>query len=188
MHKLSCHADPGDLPIERVEADVTVATAAADGGARLDVRFRLVGDIDQLSLPSPRQSRRTDGLWRHSCFELFVRAPGAAAYTEVNFAPSGDWAAYRFSAYRDGLQPIVPMTAPAIDAVVAAGTFALRASLYLDELRPGTRQPGTTWLEVALSAVIEERGGRLSYWAANHPDPQRPDFHHPGSFVHEVRC
>jgi len=187
VHKLSCHTDPGDLPIERVEADLTVARGTAAGGARLDVHFRIVADTGQLCLPALRQGRRTDGLWRHSCFELFVRAPGAAAYAEVNLAPSGDWAAYRFSAYRDGLQPIVPMTAPAIDAVAAADMFELRASLRLDELRPGARQPGTTLLEVALAAVIEECSGRLSYWAANHPDPKRPDFHHPGSFVHEVR-
>ncbi|MFT7402319.1 MAG: hypothetical protein ACI83N_001921, partial [Hydrogenophaga sp.] len=33
-------------------------------------------------------------------------------------------------------------------------------------------------LNVALSAVIEEVNGRLSYWARQHPGEQ-PDFHHP---------
>src|SRR5690606_27644178 len=114
-----------DLPIQRVEGDLTVTPGAAAGGAGLDVHFRVVADTGQLRLPASRQGQRTDGLWRHSCFELFVRAPGAAGYVELNLAPSGDWAAYRFSAYRDCLQAIVPMTVPAIDAVAAADMFEL---------------------------------------------------------------
>lgn len=202
MRKLTCHADAGDLPIERLEAAVSVAATAVDGGARLDVHFRLFADLGQLLLPPPRQGQRSDGLWRHSCFELFVRARGEARYAEVNLAPSGDWAAYAFSAYRAGLRQVAPMTAPAIDVAAGAATLDLHATLRLDELRPRpqgrsaqqpgalqpqARQPGATTLEFALAAVIEERSGRLTCWALAHPDPQRPDFHHPGSFVHEVR-
>lgn len=34
-----------------------------------------------------------------------------------------------------------------------------------------------------LAAVIEENDGTKSYWALHHPDPEKPDFHHPDSFV-----
>jgi hypothetical protein len=38
---------------------------------------------------------------------------------------------------------------------------------------------------LALAAVLEDRDGRLSYWALEHPS-ERPDFHHPNSFVLEL--
>ncbi len=187
MRNLSCHAAPGDLPIERLEAAVTVTPAALGGDARLKVHFRLVADLRQLRLPSPRQGQRQDVLWRHTCFEVFARARDDVGYVEVNLAPSGDWAAYRFSAYRAGLQPIAPMSTPALELATTATTLDLRTSLSLGELRVGTPQRAATTLDVALAAVIEERSGGLSYWALTHPDPRRPDFHHPESFAHEIR-
>jgi len=184
---LHCHGDVDDLPIERLEAGVAVAPGAADGGVLIELHFRLRADLRRLRLPPLRQGRRTDGLWRHSCFEMFLRERGAAAYAELNLAPCGDWAAYRFSARREGMQPIASLAAPTIDTIATAGSFELRASVRLDDLWPGVPGPGARPLEVALAAVIEEHSGRLSYWALAHPDPQRPDFHHPGSFVHEIR-
>lgn len=187
MRNLSCHADPGDLPVERLAAAVTVTPAALDGNTRLEVYFRLVADLQQLRLPSPRQGQRRDALWRHTCFEVFARARDDAGYVEVNLAPSGDWAAYHFSAYREGMQPIAPFGAPVLECSETATTLDLRTSLSLGELRAGTPQRAAMTLDVALAAVIEELSGRLSYWALTHPDPRRPDFHHPESFVHEIR-
>jgi len=40
-------------------------------------------------------------------------------------------------------------------------------------------------LQLALSAVIEDEQGGLSYWALTHP-PGKPDFHHPDAFVLEL--
>ena len=40
-------------------------------------------------------------------------------------------------------------------------------------------------LHIGLSAVIEEEGGRKSYWALAHP-PGPPDFHHPDCFTLEL--
>ncbi len=40
-------------------------------------------------------------------------------------------------------------------------------------------------LQLALSAVIEDKQGVLSYWALTHP-PGKPDFHHPDAFVLEL--
>jgi hypothetical protein len=42
--------------------------------------------------------------------------------------------------------------------------------------------PGASALRLALSAVIEETDGHLSYWALAHP-AERPDFHHRDGFV-----
>src|SRR5262245_49870077 len=67
----------------------------------LRLRFRIEGDIGRLRLPPPGPARRRDGLWQHSCFEVFLRPDARDAYYEFNFAPSCDWAAYRFGARRE---------------------------------------------------------------------------------------
>ena len=41
-------------------------------------------------------------------------------------------------------------------------------------------------LKLALSAVIEESAGRVSYWALRHPEG-KPDFHHPACFALNLR-
>ena len=37
-------------------------------------------------------------------------------------------------------------------------------------------------LRLALSAIVEDETGALSYWALRH-GPGQPDFHHPDAFV-----
>jgi hypothetical protein len=44
---------------------------------------------------------------------------------------------------------------------------------------------GTPHLRVALSAVVEEENGTLSYWALRHA-PGKADFHCPDGFVLEL--
>lgn len=180
MHLLHAHGDPAGLPIERVEASLQLEKG--DGPAALVVRFRLVGDLAQLAIPPRGPGGRAEGLWRHTCFEFFVRPRAAAGYSEVNLAPSTEWAAYAFSAYRAGMRPIGPVSTQ-IHVASSAHLLTLVATLPLASL---VHEAAATY-EVALSAVIEARSGTLSYWALAHPDPQRPDFHHPESFVHEMR-
>src|SRR5437867_2105496 len=52
--------------------------------------------------PIADEPGRRDQLWRSTCVELFVAAPGEAGYLEVNLSPSGDWNVYRFDGYRAG--------------------------------------------------------------------------------------
>ncbi len=40
-------------------------------------------------------------------------------------------------------------------------------------------------LKLALSAVVEDDSGTLSYWALKHA-PGKPDFHHSDGFVLEL--
>src|SRR5205807_335271 len=72
--------------------------------SRLQLRYRLNGRIGGLRLPAAAASTRGDELWRHTCFEAFVRASSHAAYYEFNFSPSTQWAAYAFSSYRNGME------------------------------------------------------------------------------------
>ena len=138
----------------------------ADG--RAEISYHLHADMAELVLPQlPRG--RADGLWRSTCFELFVETD--AGYREYNFSPSGAWAAYDFDGYRSGMREADIEQAPAIDADDAGDSFILDAIIDLG----GERRFG-------LSAVIEERSGTKSFWALAHP-PGKPDFHHEACFA-----
>lgn len=159
----------GDIASFDVDVDV-------DASASLSLRFRVTGAIDRIRVPAPATPVRTDDLWRHTCFELFVGAPGGDGYVECNFAPSGAWAAYAFDGYRDGMRPHA-MAAPKIATSASAATLVVEVSVALPSSLAADRS-----VSVGITAVIESSDGVLSYWALAHP-ADRPDFHHPGGRV-----
>jgi hypothetical protein len=66
--------------------------------------------------------------------------------------------------------------------IVRTCSDSLRLSLELDL---GKIIPAGQALEVAVSAVIKDRNGSITYWALTHPGPQ-PDFHKREGFAIEV--
>lgn len=144
----------------------------------LQLEYRIDGQIDALRFAPPRSPQRTDGLWHHSCCELFLRPAAGPAYREFNFSPSGEWAAYAFSAYRQSMQSLPLPGTPRIAVRSAARHWTLSVELPWDP--PACASPGA-W-RVGLCAVIETGQGALSYWAARHGGA-RPDFHHADSFI-----
>ena len=160
------------------ELSVAVARTSADS---LKLTYRLSADLAALQLPEPRPAVRTDGLWRHSCFEAFI-GHGAGDYWEYNFSPSGAWAAYHFSAYREGMAPLLKGAAPGIASHVGSEAVELVVTLDLSWLTKSTAGVG---LRLGLAAVIEDKARVLSYWALKHPS-EKPDFHHADSFVVEL--
>jgi hypothetical protein len=174
--ELQCHpATPAHLA-RGVEAQV----GWGKGGA-LALTFALEGDLALLRIPAPQPSRRADNLWQHTCFEAFLRHKGEPAYCEFNFAPSGEWAAYVFRRYRDGMS-LAQDVDPRITVRRTGDRMELDTIIRLDCLPPV--QPHTR-VQLALSAVVEDERGVLSYWALTHP-PGRPDFHHPDAFALEL--
>src|SRR2546426_6101761 len=63
----------------------------------LRLGYSLDADLSRVRVPSSRAGSRTDGLWRHTCYEAFVAPADAAGYCELNFSPSLDWAINRRS-------------------------------------------------------------------------------------------
>jgi hypothetical protein len=147
----------------------------------LVLRYVVIGTISDLRMPPVSGSTRADKLWRHTCFEAFVRAPPAAAYYEFNFAPSTQWAAYWFTGYRSGMSVATDVSAPCFEVQSNAECYNLLASLELNRLSSLASDP--VW-RLGLSAVIEETNGNKSYWALAHP-PGKADFHHPDCFAAE---
>jgi hypothetical protein len=172
---------------------------------KLQIRYVLVGNIRRVRL-KPRDQDREDELWRHTCFEAFVRVGGGENYLEYNVSPSGRWAAYRFDRYREGMAPATEVdttrlatdrrTEPldpdrrallkscGIDTLerFEPAFYSLKTELtFSNAMGLAVAQP---W-HVGLSAVIEERNGRMSYWALAHPTG-KPDFHDPSCFTLEL--
>jgi hypothetical protein len=169
--------------VARIEVQITRPQAN-----RLVLVYVVTGRIDDLVVPRAADPARTDELWRHTCFEAFVRRPPGAAYYEFNFAPSRQWAAYQFSGHRTGMRVATEIGDPRIEVDLGPERYILRASLKLDEVllaaSCGKREQDAAW-RLGLSAVIEEAGGCQSYWALAHPQG-RPDFHHSDCFALEV--
>jgi hypothetical protein len=166
-------------PVQAVRG-VAVQVGWGNGGA-LALSFALEGDLTRLRILAPQPSRRADNLWQHLCFEAFIRHKGEPAYCEFNFAPSGEWAAYAFRRYRDGASLAQDLD-PRITVRRMGDRLELNALIRLDCLP--LVQPRTQ-VQLALSAVVEDEQGVLSYWALTHP-PGRPDFHHPDAFALEL--
>jgi hypothetical protein len=150
--------------------------------SNLVLHYLVSGRISELRVPPAAARARADELWQHTCFEAFVRASPSAAYYELNFAPSMQWAAYRFSAYRRGMTVAMDVSAPRLDVQSHAESYELHASLDLDGL---SSLPSNAVWGLGLSAVIEETSGSKSFWALTHP-PGKADFHHPDCFACEL--
>lgn len=144
-------------------------------GAGLVLDYRVDDPSDAILWPAPATGR-TDGLWQHSCFEAFIGSASSSAYAEFNLAPSGAWAAYAFDDARTGMRDLA-LAAPPLIAQPAPGHWS--ATLDLTGLDALT---GPAPWRLAITAVIEAKGGSKSYWSLAHP-PGKPDFHHADCFA-----
>jgi hypothetical protein len=177
MPTLTLHPHSHCDAVDRIEVDV----ARARGG-RLRLLYSLSGRIGDVRFPQPRPAERADNLWQHTCLEAFLKPSSAPAYCEFNFAPSLQWACYRFDRYREGMAAPEGLAAPLMKSVSNGETsWALDVILALDALNLPEE---ATW-RLGASAVIEETSGNKSYWALTHPQG-KPDFHDAGGFVLEL--
>jgi hypothetical protein len=147
----------------------------------LVLSYVVSGKIGDLRMPPVMPAARSDELWRHTCFEAFVRAAPGAPYYEFNFAPSTQWAAYWFSTRRAGMRVADEISAPRIEVQWAPDCYTLKTSLELDRV---TLPRDVGW-RLGLAVVIEEMSGNKSYWALAHP-PGKADFHHTDCFALEL--
>lgn len=161
---------PGNSPLRGIEASLT----RQQNGA-LSVSYRLYGSPEAIRVPPAATPLATDGLWQHSCCELFIATVHSPKYEEFNFSPSGQWAHYRFNDYRERDKNFITTTAPVITWQVLPDGFQLDATLSPDQL------PASRSLQVGITAVIEASDGSKQYWALKHCATQ-PDFHLRQSF------
>ncbi len=166
---LKPHPDTPPGKIAAVDVELII-----DPGDDILMTFFVMATAD-LVVPARMSPLRRDGLWQTTCFELFLKPVGGEAYFEFNFSPSTEWAAYRFESYRQGMSAFVQPVDPFIRRGDGSSPFPIKVDFDLSGLPNVPMQMG-------LSAVLEERDGRKSYWALAHP-PGKPDFHHPDCFA-----
>ena len=165
---------PSTPPAEPLKLWATVDHAAAFGAAAtLNIWFGVGAPASRFVIPEGRDGERRDELWKTTCFEAFLRPAGEERYQEWNFAPSGDWAAYDFSGYREDMAEAPVGAPPYIRMEDNLTWWTLGATIAVPA--------GQKW-ELGLSAVLEEQDGSKSYWALAHP-ADKPDFHHRDCFA-----
>jgi len=167
----------GKNDLESINVELTLR-----GTDLLSLCFVAAGEIARLKIPGGLTPRRNDRLWEHTCFEVFIRSDENPNYYEFNFSPSGEWAAYAFSAYRNGASFDEYNCSPETAFRRSSTTIELAASIALQPLQLRADR----LVRVGLSAGIESVDGELGYWAMRHPAP-KPDFHHADSFALELR-
>ena len=152
----------------------TVDHAASLGSvATTNIWFGVSAPAERFVIPPLTEPWRIDELWRTTCFEAFLAEAGSEAYREWNFAPRGNWAAYDFSAYREGMTKAEVQSPSDIRMEDNFTWWTVGATIAVDAKK--------TW-ELGLSAVLEEKDGTKSYWALAHA-AEKPDFHAPGCFT-----
>lgn len=176
--RLALKPHPG-TPSPARSIEVEIARPQPDA---LALRYFLEGDLAQIRLPPITVCRRRHGLWRHSCFEAFIRAPSGSAYFEFNFAPSMEWAAYRFDGYRSGMAALRAFGPPHLESRQGEGSYEIGTVLRLGSV--AELKAEADW-RLGLSAIVEDREGHRSFWALAHP-PGEPDFHHEDCFALEL--
>ncbi|WP_413568209.1 DOMON-like domain-containing protein [Bdellovibrio sp. HCB117] len=135
------------------------------------LNFEIQGPVERILWPAPAViESRQDELWKTTCLEAFLSSGNTAtdSYLEINCSPNGNWNAYKFSSYRQGMVP------------------AADVSVRLQE-RTGETQRVRFQIEIkgfnaseavfhGLTAVIEFTNGEKSYWSLKHADAN-PNFH-----------
>lgn len=175
------HPAAGRGGIERV--GVSLRTDAA---ATLVADYHVRGEAAVASLRGALEGGRRDRIWEHTCGELFVAAPGAAAYGEYNFSPRGAWAAYAFSACRVAAERVAEVQAPLMSLETRGSGWDLQVRVPLADLvsLAGAAAGECPLLRLGLAVIVAPPGQAQQFWAVRHA-AERPDFHRRESFVVE---
>ena len=145
--------------------------------ATTNIWFGVGAPAGRFVIPKVTEPWRADDLWKTTCFEAFLREAGDDAYREWNFAPSGNWAAYDFSGYREDMARAEVEQPPYIRMEDNFTWWTVGATIAVAAEK--------TW-QLGLSAVLEEADGTKSYWALAFPPGDKPDFHDADCFVAQL--
>jgi hypothetical protein len=157
--------------------NLSISGSVARLSGALCAAYQVQGALDCVDWRGPSPvAGRCDALWRQTCFELFFGVQGDSAYWEVNLGPNGCWNMYRFTDYRVGMREEVVVDQPVVDVVEDGDLFSLRCIIDCKAILVDSVD-----LELAVSCVIQDTRGSISYWAIHHHGPA-PDFHNRKSF------
>lgn len=168
-------------PFSAGAPEIAISGAVGRYSNSISLTCALSGSLADIVIPpAAAPPRRRDRLWEGTCLELFLGPKNSERYWEFNLSPSGDWNVYRFSSYRSGMKE---------ERAFRALPFSVEAAM--DEVRFSLQFGGgpitlsDELLEAAVTAVIRDARGGMSYWALIQSGPE-PDFHQRDSFIIEL--
>jgi hypothetical protein len=169
-------------PEEGLAQQLQITGRVTRCSSRLSVAFQLLGPLSEVLIPPRAETpARKTRLWERTCFELFLASENSDAYWEFNLSPAGHWNVYRFSGYRQSMQEEKAFSSLPFVTLAMGDTLLLKLDLDTDKILTDCN------LEAGVSAVIESRDGKRTYWALAHCGP-RPDFHLRNCFVIQLPC
>lgn len=119
-------------------------------------------------------------LWEKTCFEFFLKNE-KDEYVEFNFSPSFEWNCFYFKQKGDALKEWELMNRPETQILLSLDHYFIVVELR-KELFPKGFFDKKTELSAAITSVIKDKKGKMSYWALAHADT-RPNFHDFRSFL-----
>jgi hypothetical protein len=147
-------------------------------GQTLALHYELRGGIEVVALPEPAaHPQRRWCLWEETCLEFFLGPQNSPRYWEFNLSPAGHWNVFALEDYRQGIQEEPALASLPFAVRRQPGLWQLNLEVDLACLMP-PQQP----LDAAISAVIKDHQGEITYWALAHPGPE-PDFHRRDGFT-----
>jgi hypothetical protein len=148
-------------------------------GTQLIVEFRLPLGHGIHWPNTDSLAERRSGLWESTCFECFIGLADADTYIEANISPAGQWQAFEFETYRAVALPspkVLVSGQSMTDTETSPHTnnndpFQMNCTIDVEHPSFVT----SDW-HIAPATVLEDRQGRLHYYALSHSG-ERPDFH-----------
>lgn len=166
-----------DWPGTVVQAEVRVFPA------KVAISYSVQGPEPLLLPPVAEVPQFKKDLWQHTCFEFFVRPSSMKNYLEFNFSPSGNWAVFAFSSYRTALESFDPTgMVVGVQQTPSAKGVHVEATIDRTALNQHFQQDKIWEFRCSVTAVLENRDQKLTYWALTH-GKIKPDFHLPETFI-----
>ena len=173
------------FPFQGTDDRFSLSASALIKKSVLFVTFELRGALSEISnlQATEKAGLRKNELWKHTCFEWFLKPADSTAYWECNIAPGGDWNLYSLSDYRKNLLEEKNLSSFSLKTQrLSDEKWSLHASFDLSPISP---LQDNTKLLLNLSAVLELTNGQMTYWSLSHTQ-SKADFHHPNHFVMEL--
>ncbi|MBD2509081.1 DOMON-like domain-containing protein [Nostoc muscorum FACHB-395] len=161
--------------------NLKIASNIRRDGNQFAIHYMLEGDLKEIAIaiPSNTPSRKHE-LWKDTCLEFFLGIKNSQRYWEFNLSPAGHWNVYRLDGYRQGMQEETAFENLSFNVQNQADRLALTLNVDLNKIISVEQA-----IEVAITTVIKDRDGEVTYWALTHRGTEA-DFHLRDSFIIEL--
>lgn len=166
------------FPADVFIPDLEITAKITRNRHKLQIHYLLAGDLSAIAFVPPIATpTRQHNLWKNTCFELFLGIKNSTKYWEFNLSPSGDWNAYRFTDYRQGMEEETAITSLPFEVEMRSRIWQLDLEFDLNTIILPEQD-----LDIGITTVIKTKKNQVTYWALTHPGKEA-DFHQRDSFI-----